>query len=220
MVAGQPDADDQHAQCHADHGQLRRRATARPIQRTDSQGFADFGGFHIAQHGSATNTALYLSDSWRVGKWLLDLSGRLENQDATNNVCNRSPVNPGAGGLDGDPNTLYDNNVEMCNGTYARTEYEKSHPALTAGANYSFTDHMSMYGRVNTGGHFLDFDNGIRGSTTGNTPPMQKIRNYEIGFKYQSDLLYADISAYRRVFTRLCSTSRPMAPARRWDQCR
>ncbi|HEX7802412.1 MAG TPA: TonB-dependent receptor [Pseudoxanthomonas sp.] len=172
-------------------------------QRTDSQGFADFGGFHIAQHGSATNMALYLSDSWRVGKWLLDLSGRLENQDATNNVCNRSPVNPGAGGLDGDPNTLYDNNVEMCNGTYARTEYKKSHPAFTAGANYSFNDHMSMYGRVNTGGHFLDFDNGIRGSTTGNTPPIQKIRNYEIGFKYQSDLLYADISAYRRVFSGL-----------------
>lgn len=172
-------------------------------QRTDSQGFADFGGFHIAQHGSATNMALYLSDSWRIGKWLLDLSGRLENQDATNNVCNRSPVNPGAGGLDGDPNTLYDNNVEMCNGTYARTDYKKSHPAFTAGANYSFNDHMSMYGRVNTGGHFLDFDNGIRGSTTGNTPPMQKIRNYEIGFKYQSDLLYADISAYRRVFTGL-----------------
>lgn len=172
-------------------------------QRTDRQGFADFGGFHIAQHGSATNMALYLSDSWRVGKWLLDLSGRLENQDATNNVCNRSPVNPGAGGLDGDPNTLYDNNVEMCNGTYARTDYKKSHPAFTAGANYSFNDHMSMYGRVNTGGHFLDFDNGIRGSTTGNTPPIQKIRNYEIGFKYQSDLLYADISAYRRVFSGL-----------------
>ncbi len=62
---------------------------------------------------------------------------------------------------------------------------------------------MSMYGRVNTGGHFLDFDNGIRGSHTGNSPPMQKIRNYEIGFKYQSELLYADISAYRRVFTGL-----------------
>ncbi|MET1161748.1 MAG: TonB-dependent receptor [Pseudoxanthomonas sp.] len=178
-------------------------ADGQTYQRTDSQGFADFGGFHIAQHGSATNMALYLSDSWRVGNWLLDLSGRLENQDATNNVCNRSAVNPGAGGLDGDPNTLYDNNVEMCNGTYARTDYKKSHPAFTAGANYSFNDHMSMYGRVNTGGHFLDFDNGIRGSTTGNTPPMQKIRNYEMGFKYQSESLYADISAYRRVFTGL-----------------
>ncbi|HEY1034815.1 MAG TPA: TonB-dependent receptor [Pseudoxanthomonas sp.] len=170
-------------------------------QRTDSQGFADFGGYHIAQNGSATNLALYLSDSWRVGQWLFDLSGRLENQDATSNVCNRS--SSGAGGLDGDPNTLYDNNVEVCNGTFARNTYKKSHPAFTAGANYSFTDHMSAYGRVNTGGHFLDFDNGIRGTTNGNYPPMQKIRNYEVGFKYQSPLLYADISAYRRVFSGL-----------------
>ena len=164
-------------------------------QRTDTQGFADFGGFHIAQHGSATNTALYLSDSWRIGQWLLDLSGRLENQDATNNVCNLANVD-----LDSDPNTLYDNATPVCDGTFARNNYEKTHPTWTAGANYAFTDHMSAYGRVNTGGHFLDFDNGIRGTTNGNFPPMQKVRNYEIGFKYQSDLLYADISAYKRKF--------------------
>ncbi|WP_242104109.1 TonB-dependent receptor [Lysobacter sp. M2-1] len=164
-------------------------------QRTDSQGFADFGGFHIAQHGSATNTALYLSDSWRIGKWLLDLSGRLENQDATNNVCNLANVD-----LDGNPNTIYDNNTPVCDGTYSRIHYDKTHPTWTAGANYAFTDRMSVYGRANTGGHFLDFDNGIRGTTNENFPPMQKIRNYEVGFKYQSDLLYADLSAYRRRF--------------------
>ncbi|HVK52816.1 MAG TPA: TonB-dependent receptor plug domain-containing protein, partial [Pseudoxanthomonas sp.] len=85
--------------------------------RTDSQGFSDFGGYHIAQHGSATNMALYLSDSWRIGKWLLDLSGRLENQDATNNVCNfiRDEVeNDTAIDLDGNPNTQYDNQVSVC----------------------------------------------------------------------------------------------------------
>lgn len=170
------------------------------FQRTDSQGFADFGGFHIAQNGSATNIALYLSDSWRIGKWLLDLSGRTEQQDATHNLCNRTST--GAGGLDGDPNTLYDRNVEMCNGTYTRLNYKKSHPTFTAGANYAFTDRMSAYGRVNTGGHFPDFDNGIRGSN-GDFAPVQKIRNYEVGFKYQSDLVYADISAYKRKFSGL-----------------
>jgi outer membrane cobalamin receptor len=62
---------------------------------------------------------------------------------------------------------------------------------------------MSSYVRVNRGGHFLDFDNGIRGSTTGDTPPIQVIRNYEVGFKFQNDLLYADISAYFRDFSGL-----------------
>ncbi len=167
-------------------------------QRTDDQGFLDYGGFNIVQHGTATNTAFYVSDSWRVGKWLFDLSGRIENQDATNNVCNLHNID-----LDGNPATEYDNAMPICDGTYSKIEYDKTHPSWTAGANYSFTDHMSMYGRVNTGGHFLDFDNGIRGTTNGNFPPMQKIRNYEMGFKYQSEFLYADISAYRRKFTGL-----------------
>jgi len=168
------------------------------IYRTDAQGFSDFGGFHIAQYGSATNIAFYLSDSWRVGKWLFDLSGRVENQDATNNVCNLENRD-----LDGDPDTLYDNAVPVCNGTFQKINYDKTHPSWTAGANYSFTPNMSMYGRVNTGGHFLDFDNGIRGTSNENFPPMQKVRNYEMGFKYQNDLLYADISGYRRVFSGL-----------------
>lgn len=168
------------------------------IYRTDAQGFSDFGGFHIAQYGSATNIAFYLSDSWRVGKWLFDLSGRLENQDATNNVCNLENRD-----LDGDPDTLYDNAVPVCNGTFQKINYDKTHPTWTAGANYSFTPNMSMYGRVNTGGHFLDFDNGIRGTSNENFPPMQKVRNYEMGFKYQNELLYADISGYRRVFSGL-----------------
>jgi len=173
------------------------------FQRTDAQGFANFGGTHLAQDGTATNMALYLSDSWRIGNWLMDLSGRLENQDLKYKVCNRSRVNFGSGGLDGDASTLYDNDVQMCDGSFTHHRYDKSHPSWTAGANYTFNRHMSAYGRVNTGGHFLDFDHGIRGTVNGNYPPIQKIRNYEIGFKYQSQWVYADISAYRRDFSGL-----------------
>jgi hypothetical protein len=168
------------------------------FQLTDEQGFLDNGGFNIAQAGHAFNKALYLSDSWRIDKWLLDASVRYENQEATNRVCNLSNVD-----TDGDPLTLYNNSVPVCNGTLAITDYDENFTSWTVGANYSFTDSMSAYGRVNRGGHFLDFDNGIRGSTTGNTPPTQVIENYEAGFKFQNDLFYADISAYHRYFTGL-----------------
>jgi TonB dependent receptor-like, beta-barrel/TonB-dependent Receptor Plug Domain len=166
--------------------------------KTDEQGFLDNGGFNITQRGHAFNSAIYLSDSWRVNKWLLDASVRYENQDATNNVCNLTNVD-----LDANPLTLYNNAVPVCNGTTAVTDYDESFTSWTVGANYSFTDSMSAYVRVNSGGHFLDFDNGIRGSTTGNTPPEQEIDNYEVGFKFQNELLYADISAYFRDFTGL-----------------
>ncbi len=165
---------------------------------TDNQGFLDYGGFNIAQHGTATNKAFYLSDSWRIGKWLFDASARLENQDATNNVCNLTNVD-----LDGNPLTLYNNGVPVCNGTFARTDYDKTHTSWTVGANYELADNMSVYVRANKGVHFADFDNGIRGATTGNTAPLQKIQNFEGGFKYQSDLIYADISVYHKQFNGL-----------------
>jgi outer membrane receptor protein involved in Fe transport len=167
--------------------------------RTDAQGFADFGGFHITEHGTATNKAFYLSDNWRMfDRLLIDASARVENQDATNRVCNLTNQN-----LDGDPLTLYDNAVPVCNGTFAVTDYDKTPTSWTVGANYELAENMSVYGRVNKGHHFLDFDNGIRGSTTGNTPPLQTIFNTEVGFKYQTAMLYADITAYRKIFSGL-----------------
>jgi outer membrane receptor protein involved in Fe transport len=168
------------------------------FQRTDAQGFLDNGGFNITERGHALNQAIYLSDSWRIDKWLLDASVRFENQDATNRVCNLSNQD-----TDADELTLYNNEVPVCNGTFAVTDYDEDFTSWTVGANYSFTDSMSAYARVNRGGHFSDFDNGIRGSTTGNTPPIQLIRNYEVGFKFQNDLIYADISGYFRDFTGL-----------------
>lgn len=165
------------------------------MYKTDGQGFLDYGGYNIAQHGSATNKAFYLSDVWRMGKWLFDLSGRIENEDAVNNVCNLTQRN-----LDGNNNTLYDNNVPVCDGSYSRTSYNKTHPSWTFGVNYEIADNMSVYVRANKGAHFGDFDNALRGNTTGNTPPLQKITNFEGGFKYQSDLIYADISIYHRLF--------------------
>jgi outer membrane receptor protein involved in Fe transport len=168
------------------------------FRRTDEQGFLDNGGFNITQRGHAFNRAIYLSDSWRIDKWLLDASVRFENQDATNRVCNLANDD-----LDGDPLTIYNNQVPVCDGTFAVTDYDEDFTSWTVGANYSFTDTMSAYARVNRGGHFADFDNGIRGRVTGDTAPIQVIRNYELGFKFQSELLYADISAYFRDFSGL-----------------
>ncbi len=179
---------------------------------TDSQGFLDNGGYNIAQHGKATNKAFYLSDSWRIGRLLLDASARLENQNAYNNVCNfksdgrvDSDGKPVTGVIDTDnnPYTLYNNAVPVCDGTFKHTSYNKTHTSWTVGANYELADNMSVYVRGNKGAHFGDFDNAIRGFDTGNTAPLQKIQNIEAGFKYQSDLIYADISVYHKQFNGL-----------------
>jgi len=162
------------------------------------QGFVDFSGnFNIVEAGTATNKAFYLSDSWTIGPWLLQAGGRVENMNVHQRTCNQSKVD-----LDGNPLTLFDNATPICNGTWDYENYDKTHPSFTAGANYEFNDHMSAYVRANTGGHFDDFDNGIRG-TGGNFAPMQKIKNLEAGFKYGSPTLFVDVSIYHRLFTGL-----------------
>jgi hypothetical protein len=170
-------------------------------QLTDAQGFLDYGGFNITEKGHAFNYAIYLSDSWRINRLLLDASVRFENQDATNHICNLTNVN-----LDGNPLTLFDNGVPVCNGTVRVEDYDEDYTSWTVGANYAFTDSMAVYVRVNRGGHFADFDNGIRDHPADRTTPIQEIKNYEAGFKFQNDILYADISAYYRDFSGLLYT--------------
>ncbi|MDE2054006.1 MAG: TonB-dependent receptor plug domain-containing protein [Xanthomonadaceae bacterium] len=177
---------------------LTYQQNGQTIVVANPQGFYNFNGnYNIVEAGTATNKAFYLSDSWTIGPWLLQAGGRVENMDVRQRTCNRSNVD-----LDGNPNTLYDNATPVCNGTWDMEHYDKTHSSFTAGANYQFNDHMSAYVRANTGGHFDDFDNGIRGAN-GNFAPMQKIKNMEAGFKYGSETLFVDVSIYHRLFTGL-----------------
>ncbi|MEP6938599.1 MAG: TonB-dependent receptor [Rudaea sp.] len=165
---------------------------------TNPQGILSYGqGYNILEHGTGDNRAFYVADSWKIDRWLFDVGARVENIDVDQYTCNQKNVD-----LDNNKNTLFDNTAQICDGTFTKVHYDKTHPAFTAGANYELADNMSVYARVSSGGHFNDFDNGIRGSG-GNFPPLQKVRNFEGGFKYQSGWAYLDISAYHRQFTGL-----------------
>ena len=165
-------------------------------QITNPQGILSYGqGFNILEHGTGDNKAFYLSDSWRWGNWLFDAGGRVENTNVDQFTCNQKNVD-----LDGNPLTLWDNSAQICDGTYTKLNYDKTHPSYTIGANYDIADNMSAYIRGSTGGHFNDFDNGIRGSG-GNFAPMQKLHIFEYGFKWQTDWAFIDVSAYHRQFT-------------------
>lgn len=161
------------------------------------QGFVSFNNnYNIVEHGDATNIAPYFGDSWKSDRWLVDASARLETIDAHQRTCNRTNQQLGT------IYQLYENAVPSCNGTWDMEHYVKAKPAFTIGANYEISRHMSAYVRWNTGNHFDDFDNGIRGAG-GNFAPLQTVKNYEGGFKWQTPLLYLDISVYHRQFTGL-----------------
>ena len=179
---------------HAQPIVLSYQQNGQTFNLTSPQGFVSFNSnFNILEHGDATNVAGYLSDSWRLGPWLLDVGARLENLNARQRTCNTTPEQLGT------QYDLWDNATPVCNGTWDYEHYTRTRPTYTGGANYEFTRNMSAYVRVNTGVHYDDFDNGIRGAK-GDFVPLETVRNYEAGVKLQARWMYVDLSAYHRDF--------------------
>jgi outer membrane receptor protein involved in Fe transport len=165
---------------------------------TSPQGIVNMNGnFDILEDGTGQNIAPYLSDAWKIGPVLIEASARFEHISVRQETCNRTNQALGNPVTD-----LYDNNVGVCNGTYDVEHYAKNATTWTVGVNYEIFNNMSVYVRANNGTHFDDFDNGIRGVTpNGNFAPVETLKNYETGFKYQSTYAYVDVNAYHKQFT-------------------
>src|SRR5215470_15051672 len=113
----------------------------------------------------------------------------------TERACNVAPAD-----LDHNPLNLYNKGVFVCDGTFATTDYDPTRTSWTAGINRELSREMSAYVRIDHGIHFLDF-NAAAYSPTGHTPPELTIENFEIGLKYQAQWIYADVAAYRKIFS-------------------
>ncbi|MBW4051109.1 MAG: TonB-dependent receptor [Proteobacteria bacterium] len=175
------------------------------------------GGYYILQNGSATNIAPYLSDSWKIDRWLFDAGIRVEHINLSQETTNSSPVQMGT------QYDLWDNAVELPNGTWSHGHENNTMPTYSVGANYEFNDHMSAYVRINNGVLFENFDdvrcnvyNGSNGCP--NRTPLQTVQNYEFGFKIQNRWTYVDASVYRKTFKGIAYTptnidSVPIGPA-------
>ncbi len=165
---------------------------------TSPQGIVNANGTYNtpARHGDGRNVAPYLSDSWRSGPWLADVGARLEHIDERQRTCNTTNE------MLGTAYDLWDNSVPICNGTWDYEHYTHTKPSFTGGVNYEFSKNMSAYVRANSGNHFAMFDD--IAYQPKQAPyvyaPIETIRNYEAGFKFQSSFAFLDISAYHRTF--------------------
>ncbi|HKD52956.1 MAG TPA: TonB-dependent receptor [Steroidobacteraceae bacterium] len=171
---------------------------------TSPDGFINFNNnYNILQHGNGTNIAGYLSDSWRINRFLIDGGVRLENIDVRWRGCGTNTAST-AHAPQGSAFDLWNNNVPICNpdGVQEYEHYTTTKPSFTGGVNYEFNDHMSAYFRAATGNHFDDFDNNIRGSN-GKFAPTQTMTRYEAGYKFQARWIYADLNVYKVDFTGL-----------------
>jgi outer membrane receptor protein involved in Fe transport len=167
---------------------------------TSPQGVLANGGYNILEQGSAINIAAYLSDSWKINQWLFDANIRVEHINMHQQTTNLSAKQLGSN-FD-----LWDNAVDLPNGTYSASGEVNTFPTFSVGANYEFTDSMSAYLRVNDGVFFDNFDAVRCNVQEGNNgcpakPPLNTVRNYEAGFKIQNRYTYIDAAIYDKEFT-------------------
>jgi outer membrane cobalamin receptor len=143
------------------------------------------------EHWRAATMAFFASDVWSVGNWRFDGGMRLQHNNTSGWFQNTT-----SGDLDVNPYTLYNNNAQYLINDFQHPSYSKTASSWTLGANYLLSENMSVYGRVNRGVFFPGFD------SVQSLPsvPVERIRNAEIGFKYQAPWIYADIAVYNRKF--------------------
>ncbi len=166
MGARQPDVHDQRTECAADHGELRRAAARRscaPTSRASSTTAASTSRSTVTR---STARSIYpIPGASTNGCWTPRCATRTRTPPTTSATCTQRRSRWQSA------DDLQQRRAACATERSPITDYDEDFTSWTVGANYSFTDSMSAYVRVNSGGHFLDFDNGIRGSTTGNTPP-------------------------------------------------
>ena len=175
------------------------------------------GGYQILQNGAATNVAPYLSDSWKIDRWLFDAGVRVEHINLSQATSNLAPVQMGTA-FD-----LWDNAVELPDGTFSHGHENNTIPTFSVGANYEFNDNMSAYVRVNNGVLLENFDDvrcNVYDGSNGcpNRTPLQTVQNQEAGFKIQNQWTLLDVSLYHKTFKGIAYTptnlgGQPIGPA-------
>ena len=172
------------------------------VNVTNNAGLMGSTFFALNENWNGRSTAVFLSDSWKMGQWLFDAGYRIEQQKDHGTIENDTATD-----LDNDPRNLYNKGVSVPNGTFTSgvscetsgtkecTDFNHTLGSWSAGAKYELTPHMAVFGRINDGVHFPGFDDLRSG-----TPQTQTIHNYEVGYRAQGATIYGVVDLFRRQF--------------------
>ncbi|WP_242107781.1 TonB-dependent receptor [Luteimonas aquatica] len=160
-------------------------------RRVSKDGFVGGPFFALRANYDGENTAFFVADEWQLSDRLrLDLGLRYERQEVDGIVHKTESRD-----LDGDPSTLYDNNVSVSVADFNRIDQDDDHVSWTAGLNFKLDDNNSLFARVNSGFKFPGFDNLRDGQTK-----TQEVDQYELGLKSGSPLYDLYLTAFYNKF--------------------
>lgn len=168
------------------------------LQQATQNGFAGGSFFNVNAAYEGEDVAFYLVDELQVTERLrLDAGIRYQNHTVTGRVENNSTI----ADVDGNPDTLFDRNIAVLDGTFTAIDYEGDEWSWTAGANYEFSRRFGAFARYSRGHTFPQFDNLRDGLDI-----TQRVDSYEIGLKATTPLANLYITLFRNEFEGLAST--------------
>ncbi len=157
-------------------------------------GFTGAPFFDRNLSANSKQTAGFIANDWQIREWLrADLGGRIERytQDGTQEGLSSAD-------LDGNPLTLYDNDAVYLNGSHQPLSYRKTAASWTAGLTWFPVQHLSFFGRLNSGLRFPGFDDLANGQLL-----TQTIRQYEIGAKAALPAAQVAATAFRSLMSNI-----------------
>ncbi|WP_158638405.1 TonB-dependent receptor [Panacibacter ginsenosidivorans] len=162
------------------------------------------GGFSLA-HAAQSQLALFFGHNWQIAPALnVDWGVRYESMQVkgynTPSVSNQDT----AGGLDGNPLTLYDNAYGTTPATYNFNKTVNTF-SYSAGLNYTISNQFSLYGRYSEGNKAPDLDMYFNATSdflakTLN-PLAQKVRQFELGIKARTGNLNLFVTPFYSVLS-------------------
>ncbi|MGZ3182038.1 MAG: TonB-dependent receptor [Telluria sp.] len=173
---------------------------ARPVNVTLNNGVVVSGNGHdgasfytLNEKFDGHNVAGYLADEWKINDaWSADAGVRYEKQRIDGTIAN-----PTGKDIDNNPLTVYNNNASVPGGSNRAVHRDDSAWSYTVGAGYKVASNFNVFGRINSGVSFPQFDT-LR--DIGDNAPVVKIRQYEVGFKTVGASYSAYVTAFHTDF--------------------
>lgn len=177
----------------AEHNARRVNVSLADGRIPTRDGFVGTSFYNIRGDYDGTNVAFFVADEWNLSdRWRIDGGVRYERQEIDGTVWDPVGVN-----LDGNPNTLYDNNTSVSRNPRS-IDQDDDDVSWTVGVNFKASDTLSAFARVNSGFKFPAFDNLRDGATE-----TQDIDQYELGLKAGSTNYEMYLTAFYNDFVGL-----------------
>ncbi|MFB9058171.1 TonB-dependent receptor [Mariniflexile ostreae] len=155
---------------------------------SDKNGVSNYGGlFYVNADAKVSQFATFLNDRWRVSDRLhLDFGLRIETINHKGSKDRYAPYSE-SGGVDGNPDTAYDNGVLASTGVQDLFNYNYSYVSYSAGINYRIQDEAAIFTRFSKGNKAPELNyyfNNFSNVPINKKGEIQNINQLEVGLKY------------------------------------